>query len=201
MTRERMNIQHQEMPHRDLDPHARPPDIIKDLYKRYQKLKGSALLCDADLLDLQRDHASLVKIGEQSEDELQQIFECFHGGEPPTARAAPSPVPIYRHEAMPGITFSQALRLSPSSHHHFYNPLISNPSDISGRTAYHSRSPSTRNPNTAGLSSCPSRHLQSSTFKQCTLALQHGISSKQLFFLLARAAGEILDTSKRSNST
>lgn len=99
-----INNKHQEMPHRDLDPHARPPEQIKDLYKRYQKLKGNALPKDVDLVDLQRDHACLVNIGEISVNEQEQTFEAFIKEEPMVMKSTTFPRPIYGHEAMPGNT-------------------------------------------------------------------------------------------------
>jgi len=97
------------MPHRDLDPHARPPEKIKDLYKRYHKLKGNALLKDADLLDLQRDHASLTNIGELSADELEKTYIAFNHGDLLLLKDTIHPLPIYTHEAMPGNTIELIL--------------------------------------------------------------------------------------------
>lgn len=90
------------MPHRDLDPHARPPGKIKELYKRYQRLKGAALLKDTQLLDLQRNHASLQRVGEVSVDEQEKTFKAFLRDEHASSQAPACPVPIYAHEAMPG---------------------------------------------------------------------------------------------------
>lgn len=91
------------MPHQDLDPHARPPEQIKSLYKRYQKLKGDALFKDVDLLDLQRDHPSLVRIGEVSVHEQEGTFKAFsRGREEAVPKTSGHPLPIYAHEAMPG---------------------------------------------------------------------------------------------------
>lgn len=105
------------MPHRDLDPHARPPEKIKNLYKRYQKLKGNALLQDMELLDLQRDHASLVRVGHVSVDEQDETFTAFSRGENEVTKTPSHTLPIYAHEAMPG------------NHHsledsHFYLPFV-----------------------------------------------------------------------------
>jgi hypothetical protein len=97
------NNKQQEMSHHHLDPHARPPEKIKDLYKRYQKLKGNALLQDAELLDLQRDQASLVRVGDISIDELEKAFTAFDHGKSLISRADLHPIPIFTHEAMPGI--------------------------------------------------------------------------------------------------
>lgn len=36
---------------RKLDAHARPPEALKNFYKRYQKLKGAGLASDPMLLD------------------------------------------------------------------------------------------------------------------------------------------------------
>jgi alkylated DNA repair protein alkB homolog 1 len=90
------------MSHRDLDPHARPPEKIKDLYKRFQKLKGNALLKDSDLLDLQRDHAALTKIGELSADDLEKTYLAFNHKKLLSLKDTIHPLSIYTHEAMPG---------------------------------------------------------------------------------------------------
>jgi hypothetical protein len=146
---------------RNLDPHSRPPDKIKDLYKRYQKLKGGALLKDADLLDLQQDHASLVKIGELSKDELEKIFEQFEDGQtPPVSKTAVRPISIYRHEAIPGNTLlvrriSTRLLFSPQ-----FNLATSSCFRlITGRATYRPRTSSTRNSDGVDISSRPSRRL------------------------------------------
>ncbi|QDS72225.1 hypothetical protein FKW77_005505 [Venturia effusa] len=91
------------MPHRDLDPHARPPEKIKDLYKRYQKLKGTALLRDTEVLDLQRDHASLTRVGQVRVEEQEKSFKAFSRGTKAVLANPARPVPIYAHEAMPGL--------------------------------------------------------------------------------------------------
>lgn len=90
------------MSHHHLDPHARPPDDIKDLYKHYQKLKGEALLEDPDLLDLQRDYDSLVRLGELSVERIEEAFKAFDDGQTLVSTTNISPCPIYTHEAMPG---------------------------------------------------------------------------------------------------
>lgn len=105
------------MPYRDLDPHARPPEKIKGLYKRYQKLKGDALFRDMALLDLQRDHATLVRVGQVSVDEQEEAFKTFSRGEQEASKTPCHPLPIYAHEAMPGNTFLAAT-------HHPLEPLI-----------------------------------------------------------------------------
>ena len=43
-----------------IDAHARPPESLKAIYKKYQKLPLRALETDQDLVDLSRDNAKTL---------------------------------------------------------------------------------------------------------------------------------------------
>jgi hypothetical protein len=95
----------QEMEH--LDPHQRPPDSIKDVYKRYQKMKPKDLDQDLDIIDLPdsltmsaKDKVRIVE--EWSGHELTAAFRAFSGQDGQTYADLPPRIPVYEHTDMPG---------------------------------------------------------------------------------------------------
>ena len=91
-----------------LDPHARPPDAIKSLYKRLRKAKQEDLAKDGDILDFQREDAkldiNLKKAGELKQSDAQLIFQDFDPSKDhlPWLRSN-CPISGYEHTAMPGM--------------------------------------------------------------------------------------------------
>ena len=97
----------QEMEH--LDPHQRPPDSIRDGYKKYQKMKPKDLDQDPDIVDVPKSlHTSAkdkVRIVEEwSADDLTAAFRAFSGQEEQTHAALQPRIPVYEHSDMPGRT-------------------------------------------------------------------------------------------------
>ncbi|KAL1621961.1 hypothetical protein SLS56_008972 [Neofusicoccum ribis] len=91
-----------------LDAHERPPDRIRNAYKKYQKLRGRALDSDPDLLDLRAVAADTVDqlhvVRSISPTGLRPIFEAFVAGSSSDSLALPdAPVPVYEHRHMPGL--------------------------------------------------------------------------------------------------
>jgi alkylated DNA repair protein alkB family protein 1 len=90
----------------NLDPHARPPEPIRDLYKRCQKLKAKDIAQDLDVLDFQRpgfeSDSSIKRIDTLlRRTELSSIFGDFDpefDGNP----ASSADIYVYEHTAMPG---------------------------------------------------------------------------------------------------
>ncbi|GME56375.1 Alkylated DNA repair protein [Neofusicoccum parvum] len=92
-----------------LDAHERPPDRIRNAYKKYQKLRGRALDSDPDLLDLRAVAADTVDqlhvVRSISPTDLRPIFEAFVAGSSSDSLALPdAPVPVYEHRHMPEIS-------------------------------------------------------------------------------------------------
>lgn len=90
-----------------LDPHQRPPDRIKHVYKKYQKMKLKELDQDPDIVDLPSSlHTSAkeqVRIVEEwSGHDLTAAFRAFSGQGEQTYPALPARIPIYEHVNMPG---------------------------------------------------------------------------------------------------
>ena len=89
-----------------LDPHQRPPEEMRNVYKKYQKMKLSDLSQDREIVDLENGpsdlHKSNVSIIEELDPEsLSNGFRGFAG------RSAgfedfTSPKPVYEHSDMPG---------------------------------------------------------------------------------------------------
>lgn len=92
-----------------MDPHQRPPDSIKDVYKKYQKMKSKDLDQDPDIVDLPTSlHTSAkdkVRIVEEwSGNDLTAAFRAFSGQDEQTYAELPARIPVYEHADMPGRT-------------------------------------------------------------------------------------------------
>jgi hypothetical protein len=92
-----------------LDPHERPPDGIRNVYKKYQKMTPKELDCDADIVDLTDYSVALpskVRLIEHvGAKDLEAAFRIFAGsdaeGELRNLDAVRA-VPIYEYEDLPG---------------------------------------------------------------------------------------------------
>ncbi|KAK1912008.1 hypothetical protein P3342_012491 [Pyrenophora teres f. teres] len=100
-----------------LDPHERPPDGIRNVYKKYQKMGLQQLNQDTEIIDI-RDRAtassnSKLHVVKQHEvDQLTATFRAFAGQDVVAQDLdLPSSIPVYEHEDMPGrIVFFALLR-------------------------------------------------------------------------------------------
>jgi hypothetical protein len=97
-----------------LDPYQRPPEHIRNIYKRYQKMKLQDLDRDGDIVDLEKDLSGLQKrkvsvISEVEPGKLNDAFGKFAG----SGRGAhqekelevdyvQDPVRVYECRDMPG---------------------------------------------------------------------------------------------------
>ncbi|KAK8241247.1 alkylated DNA repair protein AlkB [Phyllosticta capitalensis] len=93
-----------------LDAHQRPPTHLRNVYKKFQKLRGSALESDPDLLDLTRpttrDQLRVIRTIDPANTHI--LFQEFaraesSATEPLAAPIASAPVPVYEHPHMPGL--------------------------------------------------------------------------------------------------
>jgi len=87
-----------------LDPHERPPDGIRRVYKKYQRMKPQDLEHDAGIVDVGRIPSNKMRIvKEWDREQLIATFRRFAGDS-----AGPDPLPstssisAYEHEDMPG---------------------------------------------------------------------------------------------------
>lgn len=93
-----------------LDPHRRPPDGIRYIYKRYQKMKLQHLDHDPEIIDLSRDLSADPKtkvriVKELDADGLTATFRSFAGSDVALnglESMATSSIPVYEHDDMPG---------------------------------------------------------------------------------------------------
>jgi|SRR5690242_9571631 len=90
-----------------LDPHQRPPDSIKHVYKKYQKMTPKDLDQDPDIVDLpdtlQTSAKGQVRIVEEwTGHDLTAAFRAFSGQEGEVYAALPTRMPVYEHVDMPG---------------------------------------------------------------------------------------------------
>ena len=96
---------HTNMEH--LDPHQRPPDEIKLVYKKYQKMKPKELDHDADIVDMPDSLNASAKeqvriVEEWKGHDLTAAFRAFSGQDEQTYPALPAKIPVYEHVNMPG---------------------------------------------------------------------------------------------------
>ncbi|ORY00176.1 oxidoreductase [Clohesyomyces aquaticus] len=90
-----------------LDPHERPPDSVRNVYKKYQKMKPKDLDQDPELIAINpgstvphADGISLV-----AELDPARLHQVLHAFSPSTSDGvfADSPVPVFEHDDMPGL--------------------------------------------------------------------------------------------------
>ncbi|KAH8637113.1 hypothetical protein IG631_08948 [Alternaria alternata] len=67
-----------------LDPYERPPDGIRNVYKKYQKMKLNDLDLDGDIIDLSSDASASSSgrvrvVREYTAEDLTAIFQAFAG--------------------------------------------------------------------------------------------------------------------------
>ena len=101
-------------PPQHLDPHEKPPDHIRNVYKKYQKMKLRDLGKDPDIIDFKRGlsdeqkrHIKVIK--EHKPEELAPAFRAFEGIQEPIdsqGSLIDSPILVYEHSDMPGIYHS-----------------------------------------------------------------------------------------------
>lgn len=92
------------MPH--LDPHQRPPDSIRNVYKKYQRFKLRDLNQDDQLIDLTDIVPSALSdkvriIDYLSHNDLERTFQSFASGSM-ACLDSDKQIPIFEHVDMPG---------------------------------------------------------------------------------------------------
>ncbi|KAF2123253.1 hypothetical protein BDV96DRAFT_562157 [Lophiotrema nucula] len=91
-----------------LDPHRRPPDSVRHVYKKFQKMKLADLNADvdADIIDperITRDRTGRVQlVDELNVDTLNDALGSFSENES-EAQLIKNPTPVYEHMDMPGL--------------------------------------------------------------------------------------------------
>jgi hypothetical protein len=94
-----------------MDPHQRPPESIKNVYKKYQKMKLKDLDRDPDILDLSNEPPTSAKsklrvVEEWRGEDLTAIFRAFGGQDADMDDEVPERVLVFEHEDMPGRVLS-----------------------------------------------------------------------------------------------
>jgi hypothetical protein len=113
-----------------LDPHERPPITIRNVYKKYQKMKSKALDQDQDIIDLSSDAAassnSKVRvIKEYAAQDLTATFRAFAGEDAELEHIRlSSSIPVYEHEDMPGKALLIVFLTSPVVHVVLLTPRV-----------------------------------------------------------------------------
>lgn len=174
---------------RGLDPHAKVPQELRTVFKRYQRLKGRALDNDEDVFDLEKG-LSKEQRGRTREGEfwdlvsLERVFRRFGSGTDQEKLLVERSRSKIDFVDVPGKRKRDADSLCtdtryPSTQHIIFHYLIS------GRTLHcsltHSATSSTGSP----VNSSSSRSEQSPAQNQCPLASSRSISIRFRIFLLA----------------
>ena len=90
-----------------LDAHARPPDIIKKVYKRYQKLTLEAIQSDPTVLDFRRgltneQQCKIRKVDTVPSSLIKTACSYLGPTEAHTDAASCEDSPVYETDAVPG---------------------------------------------------------------------------------------------------
>jgi len=90
-----------------LNAHQRPPNFLKDVYKKYQKLKGDALEQDEDIVDfgrgLSEKQEGLFEVTEwMSTEAAQAVYNAFMGEDEEIPLNLPDRLYAYHHLDLPG---------------------------------------------------------------------------------------------------
>lgn len=100
------------------DPAAKPPEILKIIYKSYQKASTDALASDADIVDFSKDQEYIghpkVKVERKLDGAvLGKVFALFSGSSREDDDAETKDLIIYKHGDLSGIPLarSRSLRL------------------------------------------------------------------------------------------
>lgn len=88
-----------------LDAHEKPPDVLRSVYKKYQKLSSNELTADVDIIDFRRglseQQQKLFTVVECSRPEtLRAEFQLFLGDVEELETAAQ--INAYHHLSLPG---------------------------------------------------------------------------------------------------
>ncbi|KAJ9667408.1 hypothetical protein H2201_002609 [Coniosporium apollinis] len=116
-------------PHKDLDAHERPPQDIRNIYKKYQKMKKEHLALDRDIIDISSGAQSdtLREVWRFNFGRLRPTFDAFNGSSnfPNSLDAGnlPDTIPIYEHPHIPGLQLIPNL-LPPSVQPTLLNRLL-----------------------------------------------------------------------------
>jgi hypothetical protein len=173
-----------------LDPHARPPDGIRNIYKQYQKMKLGDLELDSSIVDLSSHvpaslHSGVRVVTEWRREDVAAAFRAFSGEE---ARdldaAATSLVSVYEHEDMPGMASCWTPCVFPLLS---FSELISTsfyPSPDIGRSPHHPLSASPFNSIPPAFCATPRRSLQPRASHKHTYALHALLPTGRLIILL-----------------
>jgi len=93
-----------------LDPHERPPEGIRSIYKEYQKMKPRDLEHDSNIIDLSDDlppslQSRVRVVAEWRREYVAAALRAFSGeGARDSHVDGTSSVSVYEHEDMPGRT-------------------------------------------------------------------------------------------------
>lgn len=92
-------------PHKHLDAHERPPEAIRNIYKKYQKMQREALALDRDIIDgpSEAPSGALRVVRRFDFEELRPTFDAFTGPSRPSDHEnLQDTVPVYEHPDIPG---------------------------------------------------------------------------------------------------
>lgn len=93
---------------KSLNPHVRPPDAIRETYKKYQKCRLEDIDSDQSIIDLQRLDPDNLPAGISiprwtSSEYLRPAFERFVQADNAIGRGSlPQRIPVFTHQSVSG---------------------------------------------------------------------------------------------------
>jgi hypothetical protein len=94
----------------NLDAHARPPEVLRQQYKHYQKASIHALDNDPDLFDISRPNLSACSdrnFLHHPPDDIINIYSTFLSEPVDTLPPSVESARLYEHPDLPGMTLSE----------------------------------------------------------------------------------------------
>ncbi|KAL5114606.1 hypothetical protein ACEQ8H_007511 [Pleosporales sp. CAS-2024a] len=144
------------------DPHQRPPPSVRNVYKRYQKMKTTELDADGHVIDIPAASQDALPRGVRivralDHEQVAATLGTFLGkaDEDVQVPDMPTSIPVYEHEDMPGLHMIPHL-LPPSVQNHLLSRLLHNAlSDPSHLTNIHAHYTLSYPPSSSSFFSIP----------------------------------------------
>jgi hypothetical protein len=91
-------------PHKSLDPHAKPPDVTRHVFKRHLRRDAPDT---SNMVELEQHRDAMQQLGEIGSQILKSAFEEFCSDQEPSPCPKLAARPVFGHERVPGLPRSQ----------------------------------------------------------------------------------------------
>jgi hypothetical protein len=108
--------------HKSLDPHAKPPEVVREVFKRYQRMTAQDLIADCDIVDFvqvleQHQHKQTVQ--QTGVIDIGALTLAFEELQPSTKPAEdqhpPIPRSIFHDKCVPGARNASSINSAPTA--------------------------------------------------------------------------------------